>query len=409
MINPFAGDGISDLYKNKDTLKWVVLGVAIIISLASIFFTNALVKQLKEREKKYIELFANALEYTANEQNSENLTFLFIEIITANQEIPLIMTDGDGNPMLGDGSYRNIDIDTSFSKEKRLEILKKEIELMKEEHDPIVITYRDPQTQQIYDYNYIYYKNSALLYELKYYPYVLLSAVIVFSFLAYLAFSYSRRAEQNRVWVGMAKETAHQLGTPLSSLMAWVEYFKTDPKMKGSQVIEELDKDIHKLELITSRFSNIGSIPVLKEENLYEAIKASMSYLEPRLSSKVNITVSTVVENTTAKINRALFDWVIENISKNAVDAMGGVGDLKINIIKASEGRVFVDISDNGKGIPKAKIKRLFEPGFTTKKRGWGLGLTLVKRIIEQYHGGRIFVKFSEVDVGTTFRIVLGK
>ena len=243
--------------------------------------------------------------------------------------------------------------------------------------------------------------------QLTYYPYIQLSVIAIFAFIAYLAFNYSKVAEQNRVWVGMAKETAHQLGTPISSLIAWLEFFKTDKHFKNSKIITELDKDIKKLMLITERFSSIGSVPILNEENIVDVVNNSVTYLQSRVSSKVNLKVHAMYDQISANINVPLFEWVIENIFKNAVDAMGGEGNLNINIVEGSGWRVFVDISDDGKGIPKSKLKQVFNPGFTTKKRGWGLGLTLAKRIIENYHNGKVYVKSSEPDKGTTFRIVL--
>ena len=278
---------------------------------------------------------------------------------------------------------------------------------MEELYDPIFITFRDDQDQVI-GYNYVYYKNSDLLTQLQFYPYVQLTVIAIFAIIAYLIFNYSKAAEQNRVWVGLAKETAHQLGTPLSSLMAWVEYFKTDEKLKNEEIVRELDKDIQRLEMITSRFSNIGSVPQLKNENIFDAVCQTVTYLQKRISTKVKFEVSAFPnKEIAAGINKPLFDWVIENICKNAVDAMEGAGKISIKILKANEGRVYIDITDTGKGIGKSKIARVFQPGYTTKKRGWGLGLTLVKRIVENYHQGKIFVKSSELDKGTTFRIIL--
>jgi signal transduction histidine kinase len=227
--------------------------------------------------------------------------------------------------------------------------------------------------------------------------------------IAYLAFSYSKTAEQNRVWVGMAKETAHQLGTPLSSLMAWVEYIKQDPRFTTSDhnLAEELDKDVQKLQIITERFSSIGSVPVLKEENVENLIRKTVNYLQARLPNRVHIAIEAISANITAKLSPPLFEWVIENLCKNAVDAMDGAGNINIKILRGSDYKVFIDIGDSGKGIPKSKIRQVFSPGFTTKKRGWGLGLTRVKRIIENYHDGKIFVKSSEPEKGTVFRIVL--
>jgi signal transduction histidine kinase len=229
----------------------------------------------------------------------------------------------------------------------------------------------------------------------------------VFGLAAYLFFDASRKSEQNRVWVGLAKETAHQLGTPLSSLTAWVEFFKTDPTY-DAEIVKELEKDVQRLDVITTRFSNIGSVPVLKDEDIVETIETFMSYLQKRISTKVSFTLDNQLEATkTLKINRYLFEWVIENICKNAVDAMEGVGALKVVLKESKNNQIAIDISDTGKGISKKNLSKVFNPGFSTKKRGWGLGLTLAKRIIENYHNGKLIVKNSEVNKGTTFRILL--
>jgi len=230
------------------------------------------------------------------------------------------------------------------------------------------------------------------------------------SILAWFVFSSTRKAEQNRVWVGLAKETAHQLGTPISSLMAWLEYFKTDPAFDQS-LIPEMTKDVQRLEMITARFSSIGSEPALKEEDVLGAVENIISYLQRRVSSKVIFKVIPKFGHELAgKINVPLFEWVIENLCKNAVDAMNGQGRIEIYLRNTKDDRyVMLDLSDTGKGIPKSKIKTVFQPGYTTKKRGWGLGLTLVKRIVENYHSGKIFVLKSEPDQGTTFRIMIPK
>ena len=389
-------------YQNKPTLKWIVLVVSLFISISSIYYTNILVEDLKETEKRFINLFAKSLENTINSDDG-NINFITQEILFPNKSIPLILTDENGNIY----SSKNIDLPSGWTKEHKDAYLRNRIEVMRELYEPLTIEGRDPGTGEVYWIQYLYYENSFLLTQLSYYPYVQLSVIAIFGFIAYLAFSSSKTAEQNLVWVGMAKETAHQLGTPLSSLMAWLEHMKMDPKFKDHPMLGELNKDIDKLEMITERFSNIGSVPVLKEENVTILIQSLANYLRSRLSSKVNININSISNNITAKINAPLFEWVIENLCKNAVDAMSGVGNLDIKIMRGSDHKVFIDISDNGKGIPKSKIKQVFHPGYSTKKRGWGLGLTLVKRIIENYHEGRIFVKSSDLDQGTTFRIVL--
>ncbi|MDN4164745.1 HAMP domain-containing sensor histidine kinase [Cytophagales bacterium LB-30] len=394
--------GISDLYESKSVMKSLALLMAFVISIASIVYTNSLVKSLKEREERLIALYAKTIEYMANENTNDNLNFLNQEILIQNNSIPVILTDEDFRPSV----VRNVDIPENLAPQEREDFLLREMEAMRAEYQPILITWRGPDGTE-YGNQYVFYKNSRLIYQLKYYPYVQLSVIGVFAFLVYLAFNYSRRAEQNRVWVGLAKETAHQLGTPLSSLMAWYEYLKTHEGLKDDPMIDEINKDIHKLETITSRFSSIGSIPVLKQENVYAIIRSIVDYLGKRISSKVQIEIHTHDTHLMASINKPLFDWVIENICKNAVDAMSGTGKIDISISRSTESQIIVDIKDNGKGIPKSKQKQIFQPGFTTKKRGWGLGLTLAKRIIENYHKGKIFVKESHPDTGTTFRIIL--
>jgi signal transduction histidine kinase len=253
----------------------------------------------------------------------------------------------------------------------------------------------------------VYYKNSSLLRQLITYPYIQLSVIAIFGFISYLAFNYSKAEEQNRVWVGLAKETAHQLGTPLSSLMAWVEVLRDNEQLKQGGVVNELEKDIQKLLMVTERFSSIGSAPTLKKENVVSCINNVVNYLKPRVSSKVKIEVYSLSENIFAMVHTPLFEWVIENLCKNAVDAMGNTGTIGIKILKGNDHKVFIDISDTGQGIPRSKIPMVFKAGFTTKKRGWGLGLALAKRIVETYHNGKIFVKNSEENMGTTFRISL--
>lgn len=394
----------TDFYQNNSNLKWVVLVASVVISIGSIYYTNILVDQLKQRERQQVQLYAKAIEYTANGDNtSGDVNFIAQEIVFQNNSIPIIMLGENGRIM----DNRNVDVDETWSEKRKETFLKAELKLMAETYEPIRVTLRDPQTGEVFGTQYIYYKNSFLLKQLISYPYIQLSVIAIFGFIAYLAFNYSKAAEQNRVWVGLAKETAHQLGTPLSSLMAWVEVIRDDPDMKQKGVVEELEKDIQKLRIVTERFSSIGSIPALKKENVVSLINNVVTYLRPRVSSRVRMEVFTLSENITANVHAPLFEWVIENLSKNAVDAMGNTGTIAIKILRGNEGKIFIDISDTGKGIPRSKIEHVFRAGFTTKKRGWGLGLTLAKRIIETYHDGKIFVKSSEENIGTTFRIVL--
>lgn len=390
-----------DFYRDNTKLKWIILAVSVLISVGSIYYTNILVDQLKEREKQQVELFAKALEYTLINDDG-NIVFITDEIIFKNKSIPVIWFTRDN-----EFQYANIDMNERWSQERKNAFLRNEIEVMKKSYDPIEIVLRDARTGEIFGKQYVYYKNSSLLTQLIAFPYIQLSVLAIFGFISYLAFNYSRTAEQNQVWVGLAKETAHQLGTPLSSLMAWIEVLRDDPDIKNKGIVDELDKDIRKLRVVTERFSSIGSTPVLKDENVYHLINNVVGYLQPRVSSKINFEVYTLSENIQARVHAPLFEWVVENLCKNSVDAMGSSGTIAIKILRGSDRKVFIDISDTGKGIPKTMVPNVFKPGFTTKKRGWGLGLALAKRIIEMYHEGKIFVKSSEENQGTTFRIEL--
>jgi len=392
-----------DLIKKRSTLNLVVVSIAFAIALASVYFTRIIVEQLKERELGIIELYAKSLEFTINNQNSPSeLAFVVQEYIYMNNSIPVIQTNGIGQVI----GTKNIDIDPSLDDDDKEEYLKELLGEMKLEYNPIEIPFRD-DAGEVFDYQYIYYKNSVLLNRLEYYPHIQLSVIAIFGIIAYIAFNYSKTAEQNRVWVGLAKETAHQLGTPISSLMAWVEYIKEDGTLNNKEIIEELEKDIYRLEMITARFSNIGSVPILNYENVPACVEATLSYLKKRISKKVEINLTAKPIDIRARINKPLFDWVIENLCKNAVDSMSGVGKIDINIKRSKDDKIIIDISDTGKGIQKSKIKDVFLPGYTTKARGWGLGLTLVKRIIEKNHEGKIFVRNTEINEGTTFRILL--
>jgi nitrogen-specific signal transduction histidine kinase len=393
-----------DFYQDNTKLKWVILVVSVLISAGSIYYTNRLVNQLKVREKQQVELFARAMEYAINEDFSTNVLFVTEEIINKNHSIPIILVDDTGKIVF----TRNVTIDSSTNIKKINEQLDREITSMNETYEPITIELRDPTVNnEVFGTQKLYYKNSALLSQLIAFPYIQLSVLAIFGFISYLAFNYSRTAEQNQVWVGLAKETAHQLGTPLSSLMAWVEVLREDHDIKNKGIVDELDKDVRKLRVVTERFSSIGSTPILKDENVYQLVNNVVGYLQPRVSSKINFEVYTLSETIEARVHAPLFEWVVENLCKNAVDAMGSAGTIAIKILRGSDFKVFIDISDTGKGIPKTMISNVFKPGFTTKKRGWGLGLALAKRIIEMYHEGRIFVKSSEENMGTTFRIEL--
>lgn len=396
-----------DIYNNKSKFKVGIVVVALLLAGVSLYYTNTLVKKLEQREKRLIDLYAKGLEFAVDEKVGDELTFLMQEIVGANNSVPMILTDEKDNII----NSRNIQLPEKQEKllsvdeaqkivDQEEKILARELAIMKEENLPIVVSF-------LGDKNYIYYRNSDLLGQLRYYPYVQFVVIIIFGLLTYMAFNYSRRAEQNRVWVGLAKETAHQLGTPISSLMAWVEYLRLDETADQS-ITNELEKDVQRLQMVTARFSSIGSEPTLQPENISVVVQGFMNYLQKRISSQVKVRVKDwLPPEKMVNMNRYLFEWVIENICKNAVDAMAGRGELRLRLREIPEGDVVIDITDTGKGMNKQQVKQVFNPGFTTKKRGWGLGLTLAKRIIEEYHKGRIFIKVSEVDKGTTFSIIL--
>ncbi|SIQ65207.1 ATP-binding protein [Pontibacter lucknowensis] len=388
------------IYAQKNRIKFLVVIVALIIGAVTITYTNVLVSKLSEREQELVQLYAKGLRYMINAPSDDNIVFIEEEILSSNHTIPVILTDENENIL----DFKNIDLPENISENRKNELLQREIARMKAQHAPIIVPWAEGSE------NYVFYKDSALLSQLRYYPYVQLMVIACFALMAYFAFSYSRKAEQNRVWVGLAKETAHQLGTPLSSLMAWYEYMKASPKFENEPITAELWKDIRRLEIITERFSNIGSVPLLRDENVLQVTENAINYLQNRISSKVEFSVtSNFAPDITAKINVPLFDWVIENICKNAVDAMEGRGSIRLQLSLLGKSQVALDISDTGKGIPKSKMDSVFLPGFTTKKRGWGLGLALAKRIIDNYHAGKLYVKSSEIGKGTTFRIVLNR
>ncbi|MFN3759651.1 MAG: sensor histidine kinase [Algoriphagus aquaeductus] len=393
MKNRFQDLTSIDFYQNKKQVKWLVFFVSILIGFGSIWYTNLLVDELRERESRQIQLLSSALEYAAT--TSENLTFINQEIIQQNYSIPIIMVDAAGEPI----EFRNIKFKKNANQADSVKTLDKELLEMQEEYEPIYLQEADIR---------VYYRNSELLTNLRYYPYVQLAVILLFGALAYALFNQSKIAEQNRVWAGLTKETAHQLGTPIASLMAWIDYLRNSPVWEeNKEIIQEMDKDVVKLRMVTERFSSIGSKPVIQPENLYQVIEETITYLRPRISTKVDMFINSDSKDLDAMMNKPLFEWVVENICKNAVDAMKGKGTITIDIIQDSDKYVIVDITDTGKGIEKKNFRKVFNPGFSTRQRGWGLGLTLAKRIVEGYHGGKIFVKNSEVGKGTTFRIML--
>ena len=382
-----------NIYARKQRWKIFLLITAVLISVSSLLYTNNLVNKLRTQEQKKVELWAEGTRQLSDiSVESGDISFA-LEVIRNNTTVPVILTDEDNRII----STRNLDSIQSKSDG----YLQKQLQIMESQRPPIEISFANNQK------NYIYYKDSYLLTQLKYYPIFQLAVIGLFLLVSYLAFSSSRKAEQNQVWFGMAKETAHQLGTPLSSLVAWIEYLK----MKGQQDqhLAEIEKDVDRLQTITERFSKIGSAPALHKENILNVVQESINYIKKRSSSKVNFKLSSMEDlDVYAPINIPLFEWVLENIFKNAIDAISGDGDISIFVTDQQQ-FVYLDISDTGKGISKSKHKTVFKPGYTSKNRGWGLGLSLSKRIIEEYHAGQIFVKSSDINKGTTFRIVLKK
>ncbi|WP_254244896.1 ATP-binding protein [Hymenobacter sp. BRD67] len=360
------------LYDQKSRIKLLVLVMALLIAGATVIYTNVLVQRLSEREQSQIDLYAKTLRYIINTEDTKNLPFLQEQIIEANTTIPVILTDGEN---INDA--KNLGLGTHLPAADSVRRMNEVLQEMQKRHPPIVIELAGGTR------NYIFYQDSRLLRQLRTYPLAALAVIASLGIMAYISFSYSRRAEQNRVWVGLAKETAHQLGTPLSSLVGWQEYLRQSDRFQDEPIVEELGKDIRRLEIITERFSNIGSVPVLKAENLYQTTRNAIAYLESRVSRKVKFTIETDLPlDTPACLNVPLFDWVVENICKNAVDAMDGRGAITLRLRRVKPRRqwwrrrtphpqVAIDITDTGKGIPKNKLENVFMPGYTTKKRGW--------------------------------------
>ena len=382
---------IKDIYTRKKTWKFWLLIFAIIIGIFSLFVTNSLVKSLAYEEKKKIEIWAYATNQMVNISDDGNFS-LAIKVMESNENIPIILADENDSIL----NYRNLNPINEITDE----YLQKQLVIMKEQNEPIEIQVFEDYKQLLY------YKDSILLTRLKYYPMFQLGLITLFMFIAYLAFSSARKAEQNQVWAGMAKETAHQLGTPLSSLMAWVELLKSKEETKD--MVLEMEKDVARLETITDRFSKIGSKPTLEDENIVQVVEEATNYLKSRLPEKVLIELHSEKPSIIVPVSVVLLNWVIENICKNAVDAMKGEGLIKIEM-EEDESHVKIQINDTGKGIEPELISSIFKPGVTSKKRGWGLGLSLSKRIIEEYHKGKIFVKSSVEGKGTTFSVLLQK
>ncbi len=392
--------------------KFLIVAVSIAAVVGFLLISNSLVKELGKQERERMDIWAKATQRLAKANLDSDFEFM-LDIIAANNSIPVMIFDKDRNisefrnfklPDKGDKDvmvYADLSPRNREYLSKRLNkaLGKQSAERMAQNSDHFI------KVEIAEGFNqYIYYEDSALLKSLSLYPYIQMTFTIILAVVLYLALVYTKRAEQNRLWVGLSKETAHQLGTPISSLMAWSEYLQSIGLDK--EVTDEIDKDVKRLSTIADRFGKIGSLPEMQLEYINEIVGNSQEYMKNRVSGRVSINMHLSEDDHGVKLSRPLIEWVMENLTKNAVDAMQGAG--RIDITTGAEGRnVWIEVKDTGKGIARKNFKTVFNPGYTTKKRGWGLGLTLVKRIIEEYHGGRIYVKESELGRGTTFRIEL--
>ncbi|WP_435357228.1 ATP-binding protein [Emticicia sp. SJ17W-69] len=390
----------ANIYEQVTGWRFAVIAFLMIIGIGVLYYFNQLGRQVEEREKKYVLLYAAGIKFFVEKSVESTCDYTFVqEVLEANETVPSILVQ-NGVPISNVNITELEDTTRQWKPKDKEMILYSKIAEMSEEHPPIELFIGKDKVS-------LYYSNSLLAKQLRYFPYVLLGIFLIFGSLAFIAYSSSRKAEQNRVWVGLAKETAHQLGTPISALMAWVEVLRSNPEFDAS-IGDEMEKDVKRLETITTRFSNIGSIPQMSEETIAPLVEQTLTYLGRRISTKVKVHFeSQLPDNLKVKLNTHLFEWVIENLCKNAVDAMGGIGELFVKLTPIGKNNIAIDITDTGKGISKNNLRKVFRPGFSTKKRGWGLGLTLAKRIIENYHDGKLFVKETQVDKGTTFRIVL--
>ncbi len=385
---------MGSIYQFKKWWKWLLLTAAISISAVSLIYTSAFVSELKQEEKKKMEVWALAYQEFAN--NVEGNIDLYEKIIRDNTTVPVIIVNNWNGEIA-------LKANVNEKKSNNKVYLRQLIEEMKMDFEPIVVSGFKDDTGADYSTT-VYYTNSTLLTKLRYFPLIMLIAIGLFIALAYWAFSTARSAEQNQVWAGMARETAHQIGTPLSSLLGWFELIKLYELPEDT--VAEMQKDLARLQVITDRFSKIGAQPGLDIGNIVPVVKSGFNYLKVRSSKKIQFDFACDDLEINAQFNEQLFSWVVENIIRNAVDAIDGNGKISVHLF-AKKNEVYLDITDTGKGIKSARFSSIFEPGFTTKRRGWGLGLSLVKRIIKEYHKGRVFVLKSEINRGTTFRVIL--
>jgi signal transduction histidine kinase len=384
-------------------IKIGLLVAAFAIVIPMLIYTHNLVDKLQKREQEVASLYARSLEYLANSPYSgTDYSFIFDELIRS-IDFPIVETDRTDHEIK---AFRNIDLDSTLTPEKRQKFFEELIHEMDSKNKPIIVAYQDTIIL-----SHVHYGESYLITRLRWLPYIEISIGALFIIIGYIGFSYIKRSEQSNIWVGMARETAHQLGTPLSSMMGWIEILRLhgEENPKLVETLNDMENDIQRLRKIADRFSKIGSKPDLKDENVNDVINAVITYFQkriPQMGKRVDL-VYTPSDVHTMRINRELFEWVLENLVKNALDAIEtGEGTITIHVHSSPRG-VFIDVSDTGKGIDPAYKKDIFRPGFSTKKRGWGLGLSLSRRIVESYHRGKIFVKESKVGSGTTFRIRL--
>lgn len=381
-------------FSNFRNVKIVLIVVAALIAATSLIVSNALVSDLKTEERKKMQVWADAMDYLNRADENTDLT-LVLSVLNGNTTIPVVVTDKNGAIT----QHRNIEIPSDTDS---LAVLMDVVARMRADGRIIRV---DLGTEGD-DYLEVCYSESLILKQLAYYPYVQLIVVLLFFVVCFFAILSSKRAEQNRVWVGLSKETAHQLGTPISSLMAWTTVLKE--KYPSDELLPEMERDVARLQRVAERFSKIGSLPEPTSEDAVEVVERAVEYMKHRSPSQVSYTFNAPRRPLLVRMNAPLIEWVVENLCKNAVDAMNGAGAINISL-KQGKDYIYLEISDTGKGIPKSKYKQVFEPGYTTKKRGWGLGLSLAKRIVEEYHKGRVFVKKSVVGKGTTFRVELKK
>ena len=369
--------------------KTYLVVIALGIVAASLYYTNQLAHRLADEEKKKVEQLASSLKTLAMATNDDELTFAQT-FVAQNTTVPVIITDEHNNII----DHKNID---SFRVQDFQGHVHKKLEEFMEMHPPIVADFGIGK-------NLIYYGESFLLTQLRLYPYVQLAIIFLFLVVVLVALSAAHRSLQNQVWVGLSKETAHQLGTPLSSIEAWVELLKEGDC--NQEAVTEMQKDLERLKLVADRFSKVGSAPQLQEDDVVERVRNMVNYMQKRASSRVGFSMQTNEDYIPVNLSGPLFEWVLENLLRNALDAMDGKGTIEVRVTNHPH-QVWIDVCDSGKGIPKHQIKKIFTPGFTAKKRGWGLGLSLCRRIIEKYHHGSLYVKHSEVGKGTIFRIIL--